>query len=148
MSMASIVIAQRRAEIRGLTNITWVHDSLLNLPARAAEFGIYDYINCSGVLHHLADPDQGLKALLSVLRQSGEFPGAIGVMVYATVGRTGVYQMQSLMRLVNEKPDMEPMDMASKIINTRDMLGSLPSTNWFIRGEELYKDHKNGDAGL
>jgi ubiquinone/menaquinone biosynthesis C-methylase UbiE len=36
MSTASIALAKERAQIRGLTNITWVHDSLLNLPALAA----------------------------------------------------------------------------------------------------------------
>ena len=57
MSQASIAIAQQRAKIRGLANITWVHDSLLNLPMLG--LGEFDYINCSGVLHHLADPDAG-----------------------------------------------------------------------------------------
>ena len=95
MSEASLLLAQERARIRGLTNITWVHDSLLNLPTLG--LAPFDYINCSGVLHHLADPDLGFKALRSVLKDDG----AIGLMVYATTGRTGVYQMQALMRLVN-----------------------------------------------
>ena len=33
MSEASIALARERAQIRGLGNIRWVHDSLLNLPA-------------------------------------------------------------------------------------------------------------------
>ncbi len=152
MSEASMAIARRRAEIRGLTNITWVHDSLLNLPARAAELGRFDYINCSGVLHHLADPDLGLKALLSVLKtggeQPGDYPGAIGLMVYAALGRLGVYQMQTLMRMVNDRPGEAPLDIPRKIANTRDLLASLPPTNWFIRGEDLHHDHKVGDAGI
>lgn len=148
MSQASIALAQRRAEIRGLTNITWVHDSLLNLPARAAELGRFDYINCSGVLHHLTDPDLGLRALLSVLRTDGECPGAIGLMVYAALGRLGVYQIQTLMRMINDRPGDPPLDMPRKISNTRDLLACLPSTNWFLRGEELHHDHKNGDAGI
>jgi hypothetical protein len=69
-------------------------------------------------------------------------------MVYATVGRTGVYQMQSLMRLVNDAPSTEQVAMTDKIANTRDLLGCLPPSNWFRRGEDLYHDHKNGDAGI
>ncbi len=57
----------------------------------------FNYINCSGVLHHLADPDEGFKASKSVLADDG----AIGLMLYATTGRIGVYQIQALMRLVN-----------------------------------------------
>lgn len=140
MSGASIALAKERAQIRGLANITWVHDSLLNLPALAAELGTFDYINCSGVLHHLADPDLGFKALRSVLKDDG----AIGLMVYATTGRTGVYQMQELMRLVNG----DEADAQRKIANTRDLLASLPATNWFKRSEDLHHDHKMGDAGI
>ena len=138
LSAASIAIAQRRAEIRQLDNITWIHDSLLNLPQLG--LGHFDYINCSGVLHHLQDPDQGLRALLEVLAPAG----AIGLMVYGATGRTGVYQMQALMQLVNG----DEQDKARKIANTRDILASLPPGNWFKRGEDLYHDHKTSDAGL
>jgi SAM-dependent methyltransferase len=141
MSQASIALAQERAQIRGLSNIRWVHDSLLNLPGLG--LGRFDYINCSGVLHHLADPDLGLKALRSVLKTGG----AIGLMVYASTGRTGVYQMQALMRLVNGAGG-ERLDEQRKIANTRDLLASLPPSNWFMRSEELHHDHKAGDAGI
>jgi len=141
MSAASIALAQERARIRGLTNISWVHDSLLNLPGLG--LAPFDYINCSGVLHHLADPDLGFRALCSVLKE-GEQPGALGLMVYATAGRTGVYQMQALMRMVNGTE----ADAGRKIANTRELLASLPGSNWFLRGEDLYHDHRMGDAGL
>ena len=138
LSEASIGIARERARIRGLTNIDWVHDSLLNLPR--LDMGLFDYIGCSGVLHHLADPDAGFKALRSVLKPDG----AIGLMVYGTTGRTGVYQMQALMRMVNGPQ----LDMQGELANTRDLLASLPSSNWFRRGEDLHGDHKAGDAGI
>ena len=138
MSEASTALAKERADIRGLTNITWVHDSLLNLPTLG--LGKFDYINCSGVLHHLADPDLGFRALRSVLKDDG----AIGLMVYATTGRTGVYQMQALMRLVNGTQT----DDLHKLANTRDLLASLPPSNWFMRSEDLVHDHKAGDAGI
>lgn len=138
MSEASIALAKERARIRGLNNITWVHDSLLNLPRLG--LAPFDYINCSGVLHHLADPDLGFRALRAVLKPDG----AIGLMVYATAGRTGVYQMQALMRLVNGAQ----ADEQRKIANTRDLLASLPPSNWFKRSEDLHHDHKAGDAGI
>jgi len=138
MSEASIALAKERARIRGLSNITWVHDSLLNLPYLG--LAPFDYINCSGVLHHLADPDLGFRALRAVLKPEG----AIGLMVYATAGRTGVYQMQALMRLVNGAQ----ADDQRKIANTRDLLASLPPSNWFKRSEDLHHDHKAGDAGI
>ena len=54
----------------------------------------FDHIICTGVLHHLADPDTGLRALRSVLKRDG----AMYLMVYAPCGRTGIYMMQDYCR--------------------------------------------------
>jgi SAM-dependent methyltransferase len=54
----------------------------------------FDYIVCTGVLHHLVDPDMGLRALASVLKPEG----AIYFMVYAPYGRAGVYMLQDYCR--------------------------------------------------
>ncbi len=54
----------------------------------------FDHIICTGVLHHLADPNAGLRALRSVLRSEG----AMYLMLYAPYGRTGVYMLQEYCR--------------------------------------------------
>ena len=54
----------------------------------------FDQIVCTGVLHHLADPDAGLRALRSVLKPDG----AMHLMVYAPYGRTGIYMLQDFCR--------------------------------------------------
>jgi SAM-dependent methyltransferase len=54
----------------------------------------FDMIVCTGVLHHLADPDAGLRALGSVLKADG----AMYLMVYAPYGRTGVHLLQEYCR--------------------------------------------------
>jgi SAM-dependent methyltransferase len=56
----------------------------------------FDQIVCTGVLHHLADPDAGLATLRDVLRPDG----AMYLMVYAPYGRTGVYMLQEFCRRV------------------------------------------------
>ena len=96
LSSASMDIARKRAEARGLNNISWHHGSLLGLPDM--DVGKFDVINCIGVLHHLSDPLEGLRALSSVLKEEG----CICMMVYAQYGRTAIYQMQELMRQVND----------------------------------------------
>lgn len=60
MSAASRSIAEQRAAVRGLNNITWLTESLLSIPDLG--IGQFDYINCSGVLHHLSDPQEGARA--------------------------------------------------------------------------------------
>ena len=58
---------------------------------RVGELGAsFDQIVCTGVLHHLPDPDAGLGALRDVLATDG----AMHLMVYAPYGRTGIYMLQ------------------------------------------------------
>jgi SAM-dependent methyltransferase len=62
---------------------------------RARELGAtFDQVVCTGVLHHLPDPDAGLSALHDVLKPDG----AMQVMVYAPYGRIGIYMIQDLCR--------------------------------------------------
>jgi SAM-dependent methyltransferase len=64
---------------------------------RVRELGSsFDQIVCTGVLHHLADPNAGLAALRDVLKPDG----AMQIMVYAPYGRTGIYILQEFCRRV------------------------------------------------
>jgi len=56
----------------------------------------FEQIVCTGVLHHLPDPDVGLKSLRNVLAHGG----AMHLMVYAAYGRAGIYMMQEYCRLL------------------------------------------------
>jgi len=139
ISRAAVDIARERVRLRGLDNVRFVEASLLDAPRLG--LGAFEYINCSGVLHHLPDPPSGLEALLQVLAPRG----ALGLLLYAQYGRTGVYQMQSLLRLLCQAEG----DDSRKIELARQVLAALPRTNWFVRGEDLHQDHRTGgDAGL
>jgi SAM-dependent methyltransferase len=54
----------------------------------------FDLVISTGVLHHLTDPDAGLRALKSVLNDDG----VMYLMLYAPYGRTGVYMFQDYCR--------------------------------------------------
>ncbi len=56
----------------------------------------FDLVVCTGVLHHLPDPDAGLRSLRDVLKPNG----AMRLMVYAPYGRAGVYMMQAYCRML------------------------------------------------
>ena len=60
----------------------------------------FDQIICTGVLHHLAEPDAGLSALRGVLNPH---EGAMHLMVYAPYGRTGIYMLQDFCRRIGIK---------------------------------------------
>ena len=62
---------------------------------RAAELQeTFDQVVCTGVLHHLPDPDAGLHAVREVLAPNG----AMHLMVYAPYGRAGIYMLQEYCR--------------------------------------------------
>jgi len=72
----------------------------------------FDHIVCTGVLHHLADPDAGLRTLRSVLKPDG----AMHLMVYAPYGRTGVYMLQDFCRRIGIRAtDPEIQDLIAAL---------------------------------
>ncbi|MBI4294159.1 MAG: methyltransferase [Betaproteobacteria bacterium] len=125
LSEASLAIARQRAALRKLEQrIRWIHGSILDV-ARLG-LGRFDYISCLGVLHHLADPDEGLRALADVLGEGG----AMGLMVYGRYGRLDIYAMQDLMRLINRD---EP-DLPAQVANLKAALRGLSPAHLLLRG--------------
>jgi 2-polyprenyl-3-methyl-5-hydroxy-6-metoxy-1,4-benzoquinol methylase len=128
---------------------------------RVGELGRrFDTIVCTGVLHHLPDPDAGLRALGDAL----EPDGALHLMVYAPYGRAGVYLLQDycrrlgighsaqeirdlaatltalprahpLARLLAESPDFQSPDgLADALLNPQDRAYSVPQLfDWLQR---------------
>lgn len=134
LSAASRRVAEARAAARGLTTIRFETGDLLSAP----DFGPFDYIDCTGVLHHLPDPQAGFDALAAALAPGG----GLGAMVYAPHGRTGVYPLQeALLTLTDGAAPEEQVRMA------RAALKALPKTNWFTRND-FVGDHRDSDAGL
>jgi SAM-dependent methyltransferase len=135
-SRAARAVAEARAQARGLSTVRFETGSIDDA-ARIAP-GPYDYVDCCGVLHHLADPAAGLAALAALLAPGG----GMGLMLYAPYGRTGVYPLQSaLRRLAGGLPAQERLALARKLVD------GLPKTHWFARNPWLV-DHKQSDAGL
>ncbi len=142
LSDASRRVAEARARVRNLTNITWVTASIMDLPRLG--LGEFDYIECTGVLHHLESPERGLQALNSGLKEDG----AIFLMLYAKYGRQSVYDMQTLLR--NYLPG--GLGMHEKVQMTRQLLSTLPKSNSFIRDLDAWRFEISeagfGDVGL
>ena len=124
ISRASFDIARERARVRKLDNIEWHHGSILDVAS--LDLAAFDFISCTGVLHHLPEPERGLEALRSVLAPEG----AMSLMLYGRMGRLGIYAGQELMRLVNQGID----DAKLKTRHARAVLQSLPQTIWLLRG--------------
>ena len=142
LSKASRTIAEQRARVRGLSNTKFMTGSLLDLPTLG--LGRFDYIDCCGVLHHLADPSAGLGALADALAPDG----GMGVMVYGTLGRTGVYPVQAMLRTLAAYAPAPAITPAAQLGTARDLLKQLPITNWLRRNPAIGDHLAGGDAGL
>ena len=136
-SGAAQAIARARAEARGLGSIRFMAGTIEALPALGLSG--FDYIDCCGVLHHLADPQAGLAALAAALAPGG----GVGAMVYGRLGRAGVYEMQACLRdLLDGAP------MAEQVSLGRKLLADLPTTAPLKRNP-VVRDHiDGGDAGF
>jgi SAM-dependent methyltransferase len=98
--------------------------------------GRFDLIVCTGVLHHLADPDAGLRALRSVLTPEG----AMYLMVYAPYGRAGVYMLQEYCRRLGiGTSDQEIHDLVAT-------LEGLPQNHPLVSLLRGSRDARNADA--
>ncbi len=136
ISTTSRAIAEARAEARRLRNIRFLTGSLLELPSLG--LGLFDYIDCSGVLHHLKDPQEGFDTLAAALAPEA----GMGVMLYGEYGRSGVYPMQDMLRT------LAPVgtDHAARIAMAKRLIRFLPPTNLFRRNTFL-NDHLSGNDG-
>jgi SAM-dependent methyltransferase len=73
----------------------------------------FDLIVCTGVLHHLPDPDAGLRCLRDVLKPHG----VMSIMLYGSFPRVGVYMLQEVFRLLGLKQDVEGIGIVKRAIN-------------------------------
>ena len=80
LSLTSLAYAARRTRELHVRNVEYRQADLLALGALAERF---DVVECTGVLHHLADPVAGLRVLRSLVRPGG----VIRVGLYSEMAR-------------------------------------------------------------
>ncbi len=68
LSRASLAYGAREARARGVTNISFAQADILRLADVPVTF---DLIESVGVLHHMHDPEAGLRSLVKLLRPGG-----------------------------------------------------------------------------
>lgn len=89
ISEASLEECRKLLARHRVKNVRLVQSALEDLPALGAR---YDFVACTGVIHHLAEPGAGLAALREALKPEG----SMYLMVYAPFGRDAIYLLQNL----------------------------------------------------
>ena len=68
LSLSSLAFAKRKMQELDQKNIEFLQGDILGLNSLNKKFNV---IECVGVLHHLKDPDEGLRILLNILEPKG-----------------------------------------------------------------------------
>jgi 2-polyprenyl-3-methyl-5-hydroxy-6-metoxy-1,4-benzoquinol methylase len=89
LSLASLSYAKRMVQELGLADIEFAQADIMNLASIGRSF---DFIDASGVLHHLADPWQGWRVLLSLLRPGG----TMQIGLYSDLARQNIVAARAL----------------------------------------------------
>lgn len=100
VSLPSLAYARRKTREAGLSNVEYAQADILKLGTIGRRF---DRIEAVGVLHHLAEPEQGWRALLSLLRPQGE----MRVGLYSETARRGVVAARALIAERGYRPTAE-----------------------------------------
>ena len=135
LSETSLAHSRRLRDRHHLANLELRQMSLLDIGKLNRSF---DLIISTGVLHHLPDPDAGLKALANVLDPSG----SMAIMLYGKAGRAGVYLLQDTLRRLGAGPDAEGLRTA------RELLKFVPSHHHLISTTGKLPNDLADDAGI
>lgn len=129
ISAPSLEVCQRNLSQLGVTNVKLVEQSI-NDTGYVEEF---DYIICTGVIHHNADPSYPLAKLGAALKRDG----VLELMVYNYYHRILTTAYQKAMRyLVKDDP---LIDLDEQLDLTRDLMNRFPVDNtmsFYLRQEK------------
>ena len=123
ISDGALAVARERCQRSGapeqVTSLRQERRSLLDL----ADEGAFDYINSVGVLHHLDQPEAGLRSLADRLAPSG----LLHLFLYADAGRWEIHRTQKALSLLNAGTGSEGLHLG------RELFETLPEGNRLAR---------------
>ena len=126
LSLASLSYGARKAQEIGITNLRFAQADILELGCLEQRF---DVIESVGVLHHLGDPEAGLRVLLSLLTVNG----LMKLGFYSAFARQGVVAAQDFIhqrgyasesngirQFRRDLMDLDESDLAKSVQHFRD----------------------------
>jgi SAM-dependent methyltransferase len=120
LSIASLCYARRMVQNYRVTNVEFGQADITKLGTIGREF---DYVDASGVLHHLADPWEGWRTLLALLRPGG----VMLVGLYSELARQGIVAARRLIADRGYRPTPQDIRHCREEVMAADD-GSLPKS--------------------
>ena len=109
LSLASLAFAKRCAEEMQLGSIEFSQADILELPKWVQTF---DYIESTGVLHHMKDPIEGLRALVDVCRPGG----VLRIGLYSAASRRNLSSAVDFMRTQSDGMSLSGIQAARQTL--------------------------------
>ena len=125
ISRRSLAYGQLMAERLGAQTVTFLQADILDLPDLEQSF---DVIECSGVLHHMADPLAGWRALTACLAPQG----LMKVALYSQLARSDVVAARDRIAALGLKPEPDDMRAFRKAI----LAGEESADFWRLTGSK------------
>jgi SAM-dependent methyltransferase len=128
LSLASLSYAKRMAQSAGITNIEFAQADINRLGSIKRTF---DFIDATGVLHHLADPWAGWRLLLSLLRPGG----TMGLGLYSALARQSIVAGRALVAERGYRPNPDDIRYCREAITAAEdgsLLKSLSQVDDFF----------------
>lgn len=129
LSRSSLAYGARKARERGLENLSFAEGDLLDLPRWPTR---YDLIMAAGVLHHMREPTEGLRALLGVLAPRG----VLRIALYSRLARTAVEEARAWIKAAGFPSTASGIrDFRAAVISRP---GDDPLRAWLTRSYDFY----------
>lgn len=133
LSQKALQIAEARCAQSGAPKVNFCHLDLVDVGRIP---GLFQMINCVGVLHHLKDPTLGLQLLAEKLAPGG----ILHIFVYGELGRWEIRLMQEALRLLvtgQEQRRLETVEqLAAGLKAGRRLFEILPESNRIQKQEK------------
>lgn len=126
LSAGALSVARERCQRSGANRVEFHQLSLSDVAQLPGKF---DLINCVGVLHHLPDPIQGIRALSTKLAPGG----IMHIFVYAELGRWEIKLTQEAIALLQNH---QRGDYRDGVKVGREIFASLPEKNRLVQREK------------
>ena len=129
LSRASLAYAQRKTHARNVVNLSYAQADVLELPALGRTF---DVVSSVGVLHHLADPLAGWRALIACLAADG----VMQVGLYSQAARREVDAGRAFVADRGDAPTIDGIRRARAAIAAEPRLQALTAMRDFYTASE------------
>ena len=118
LSPSSIAYATMMANKLRIDNIKFYQGDLSNISELKTQF---DIIECSGVLHHMDIPEQGLEALNAVLREGG----LLKIGLYSKHARKEISNVREMIHVNEIKPTLENIQQFRAMLMNKEIDGNF-----------------------